>query len=40
MIAAVKKGAEISVGIDHENYNHSVSPVPDNYRQALANDLS
>jgi len=39
MIEAVKKGANISVGIDHENYTHAVSPVPQNYRQALANDL-
>jgi len=39
MIAAAKEGAAISVGIDHENYLYSVSPVPDNYRQALVNDL-
>ncbi len=40
IIEAVKNGAEVSVGIDHENYMHAVSPVPDNYRQALQNDLS
>ncbi len=39
MIKAVKNGAAISVGIDHENYTHSVDPVPENYRKALANDL-
>jgi hypothetical protein len=39
MIAAVKQGVAISVGIDHNNYMHSVSPVPDNYREALMNDL-
>ncbi len=39
MIAAVKDGAGINVGIDHENYTHSVTPVPENYRQAMANDL-
>lgn len=39
MIEAVKDGANINVGIDHENYNHAVSPVPDNYHKALANDL-
>jgi len=39
MIAAAKEGAAISVGIDHENYLHSVLPVPDNYRQALVDDL-
>ena len=40
MIKAVKQGAKISVGIDHQNYNHAVSPVPENYRQALENDLT
>jgi hypothetical protein len=39
MIAAVKQGVAISVGIDHNNYMHSFSPVPDNYREALMNDL-
>ncbi len=40
MIEAAKNGAAISVGIDHENYMHSVDPVPENYREALVNDLS
>ena len=40
MIAAVKKGSDINVGIDHENYMHAVTPVADNYRQAFVNDLS
>ena len=40
MIAAVKGGAAINVGIDHENYTHSVTPVPENYRQAMLNDLA
>lgn len=40
MIAAVKAGADVSVGIDHDNYTHWVNPVPDNYRQAFVNDLS
>ena len=40
MIAAVKNGAAINVGIDHENYMHAVTPVPENYRQALINDLA
>lgn len=39
MVKAVKQGADISVGIDHKNYTHAVSPVPENYRQSLANDL-
>lgn len=40
MINAVQAGADISVGIDHENYTHAVNPVPDNYRQAFKNDVS
>ena len=40
MISAVKSGADINAGIDHENYMHAVTPVPDNYREAFANDLS
>jgi hypothetical protein len=39
MVAAAKQGAAISVGIDHENYHHAVTPVPENYRVALVNDL-
>ena len=40
MISAVKTGASINVGIDHDNYMHAVSPVADNYRAAFVNDLS
>ena len=40
MVSLAKSGAEISVGIDHKNYTHAVSPVPENYRKALVNDLS
>ena len=39
MVGAAKKGAAISVGIDHKNYTHAVNPVPENYRVALVNDL-
>lgn len=39
MVESAKTGAAINVGIDHENYMHSVSPVPENYRQSLLNDL-
>ena len=39
MVKAAKQGAAIRAGIDHENYQHSVSPLPDNFRQALVNDL-
>ena len=40
MIDAVKKGAAISAGVDHENYQASVSPIPDNVRDSLASDLA
>lgn len=40
MINAVKSGADINVGIDHENYTHWVKPVADNYRKAFVNDLN
>ncbi len=39
MVDSVKQGAAISVGIDHENYQHSVSPVAEHYQQSLRNDL-
>ncbi len=39
MTNAAKDGAAINVGIDHENYMHSVSPVPENYRKLLVSDL-
>jgi len=39
MVAAVKNGAAIAMGIDHENYNYSVDPVPANVRDSLARDL-
>lgn len=40
MVSAAKTGVAIDVGIDHENYMHDVSPVPENYRAALVNDLN
>ncbi len=39
MVDSVKQGAAISVGIDHENYQYSVSPVAEHYQQSLRNDL-
>ncbi len=39
MIAALKGGAALSVGVDHEKYRHAVAPVPGNVRQALVEDL-
>ena len=40
MIAAVKSGAAISAGVDHENYQYTVSPIADNLRDSLASDLA
>lgn len=39
MIAAAKEGAAISIGIDHDHYNHQIDPVPANVRDALTADL-
>ena len=38
-IAALKSGAALIAGIDHENYHVEISPVPDNVRASLINDL-
>jgi hypothetical protein len=40
MIDAVKSGTAISAGIDHEHYRHQVSPIPENIRNSLADDLN
>lgn len=40
MIAAVKSGANISAGVDHKNYQFTVSPVSEKLRESLATDLS
>ena len=39
MVAAVKGGAPLSVGVDHENYHHSISPIPPAVRDSLRADL-
>ncbi|MCF6190369.1 MAG: DUF3501 family protein [Cocleimonas sp.] len=39
MVEAAKKGSPIYMGIDHDNYTHAVSPVPENYHIALVGDL-
>jgi len=39
MIAALKDGAPLSLGVDHDNYRHAVSPLPDAVRDTLARDL-
>lgn len=38
-IEKLKSGAELSAGIDHDNYEVDVRPVPNNVRDALLNDL-
>lgn len=39
-VAALKSGAALIAGIDHDNYRVEVSPVPDNIRKALIADLT
>jgi hypothetical protein len=39
MVEAAKSGASLSIGVDHENYRHSVAPLPPAVRDALARDL-
>ncbi len=38
-VAALKDGAPLIAGIDHDNYHVEISPVPDNIRDALVADL-
>ncbi len=38
-VAALKDGAELTAGIDHENYKVRISPVADNIRVSLLGDL-
>jgi hypothetical protein len=38
-VQALKDGAALSAGIDHENYQVEVSPVADNVRKSLIGDL-
>jgi hypothetical protein len=40
MVAAVKHGAAVSVGIDHDRYRYSVDPLPPESRDSLAADLA
>jgi len=40
MAVAVKQGAAVGIGIDHEAYKYSVDAVPENVRASLANDLA
>ena len=38
-VEALKNGASLIAGIDHENYRVEVRPVPDNVRESLVADL-
>jgi hypothetical protein len=38
-VAALKSGAPMMAGIDHDVYRVEVSPVPDNIRESLVKDL-
>lgn len=40
MVAAAKKGGAIHLGVDHENYRHALSPLPESSRASLAADLA
>jgi hypothetical protein len=39
MIAAMKSGAPLSVGVDHDEYRHLLSPLSQPIRDALSRDL-
>ena len=38
-VRALKAGASLAAGIDHENYRVEIDPVPDNIRESLIRDL-
>jgi hypothetical protein len=39
MVAALKSGATLGAGVDHDHYRHSIDPVPEPVRAALLHDL-
>ena len=39
MVEALKQGASISAGIDHQNYSYSLTPIPANIQESLVADL-
>ncbi len=39
MVQAMKSGASLSIGVDHDNYRHSLSPLPATVRDTLSLDL-
>ena len=40
MVSSLKGGAALAVGVDHDNYRHSVDPIPEPARAALVADLN
>jgi len=40
MVAAAKSGANISMGVDHQNYTHEVKQIDDAVRASLVSDLA
>jgi hypothetical protein len=40
MVGAAKDGAAVAIGMDHENYRHSVDPLPAEVREALVRDFA
>ena len=40
MVADVRQGASLSIGVDHANYTHEIEPVAAAVRDALAADLA
>jgi hypothetical protein len=40
MIAALKGGAALAAGVDHDSYRHAVDPVPEPVRASLLQDLN
>jgi Protein of unknown function (DUF3501) len=40
MVEAMKSGASLSIGVDHDNYRHLLSPLPTLVRNSLSRDLA
>jgi hypothetical protein len=40
MVEAMKSGASLSIGVDHDNYRHLLSPLPTLVRDSLSRDLA
>ena len=38
-VDGLKSGASLAAGIDHENYQVEIAPLPENVRQSLIGDL-